>query len=464
MMSYDKEPLIRVGLMTKARRARITLSGRYVTDAGEPLDAGGYVARFDDAGVVLADEASDVQAEGVETLRLSPVDFEACRVTVHDVTIGIDFHWQRKEAQQFQGALLIKAANDGLVIINELPLEAYLVSVISSEMSAACPPELLRAHAVVSRGWLLAQLAQTAKATSNDVDDETSTGDHHAAAASSEAMPLEIIRWYGRESHADFDVCADDHCQRYQGISKAFAPEAFNAVRDTRGKAMVWRDEVCDTRYSKSCGGVTEVYAAAWEARDVPYLAAIYDGANDIGAYAMPLTDEANAEAWIRATPPAFCNTHSKELLARILPGFDQETSDFYRWRVSYAADELRAIIESRLGIDVGHIRSLAPLERGQSGRIIRLRIAGDRRTLVIGKELEIRRALSRSHLYSSAFVVETEAGDADYPQSFTMIGAGWGHGVGLCQIGAAVMADQGYSHGDILSHYFPGARLRALY
>jgi SpoIID/LytB domain protein len=178
----------------------------------------------------------------------------------------------------------------------------------------------------------------------------------------------------------------------------------------------------------------------------------------------MPLTVEANPEEWNRAAPPALCNTHSKELLARILPGFDQETLDFYRWRVTYAADELRAIIESRLGVEVGRIRSLEPLERGQSGRIIRLRINGERRTLVIGKELEIRRALSRSHLYSSAFVVETDAGGADYPQSFTLIGAGWGHGVGLCQIGAAVMADHGYSHGDILSHYFPGARLRTLY
>ena len=463
-MSYDKEPLIRVGLMAKAWQARITLSGRYVTDADEALAAGEYVARFDDAGMVLAGEASGVQTSGVKSLRLSPTDFEACRVTVHDVTIGVDFHWQRQEAQQFQGALLIKAADDGLTIINELPLEAYLVSVISSEMSASCPPELLRAHAVVSRSWLLAQLAQSGEtARACGADGQTSASDHHSDGASGEASPLEIIRWYGRESHADFDVCADDHCQRYQGISKAFAPEAFNAVRDTRGKAMMWRDEICDTRYSKSCGGVTEVYGAAWEARDVPYLAAVYDGAADISAYAMPLTAEANAEVWIHATPPAFCNTHSKELLARILPGFDQETSDFYRWRVRYAADELRAIVTSRLGVDVGRIRSLEPLERGQSGRIIRLRITGDRRVLVIGKELEIRRALSRSHLYSSAFVVETETG-GDYPQSFTLIGAGWGHGVGLCQIGAAVMADSGYAHGEILTHYFPGAQMRSLY
>jgi SpoIID/LytB domain protein len=462
VIGYEQEPLIRVGLMTKAKQARIALSGGYITDAGEPLGAGGYIAHSDGGKVSLTGEASGVQAKAVEMLRLSPTDFDSCRVTVHDVTIGIDFHWQRKEAQQFQGALLIKAADGDLTIINELPLEAYLVSVISSEMSASCPPELLRAHAVVSRSWLLAQLAQADHTTSH-VDDKTGASDHKDA-GSEAASPLEIIRWYGRESHTDFDVCADDHCQRYQGISKAFAPAAFDAVRDTRGKAMVWRDEICDTRYSKSCGGMTEIYAAAWEDRDVPYLAAVADGAGDIKAYRMPLSDEANADAWIRATPQAFCNTQAKELLARILPGFDQETSDFYRWRVSYAGDELRAMIESRLGIDVGRIKSLEALERGQSGRIIRLQITGERRTLVIGKELEIRRALSRSHLYSSAFVVDVETGDADYPQSFTLIGAGWGHGVGLCQIGAAVMADRGYGHSEILSHYFPGAQLQTLY
>lgn len=470
MNGYDKEPLIGVGLMTNTQQARLSLSARYITEAGEPLGAGSYVAQSAGGKVLLTGEAAGGQVKALEMLRLSPTDFDSCRVTIDDVTIGIDFHWQRQEAQQFQGALLIKAGKEGLTIINELPLEAYLVSVISSEMSAACPPELLRAHAVVSRSWLLAQLAQAVETTgavtiaASDRDDKTAASQSHSHAASEAVAPLEIIRWYGRESHSDFDVCADDHCQRYQGISKAFSPAAFNAVRDTRGKAMVWDGAICDTRYSKSCGGVTEVYRAAWEDRDVPYLATVYDGDADLAAYPMPLTDEANAESWIRAAPQAFCNTRSKELLARILPGFDQETPDFYRWRVRYAADELRALIESRLGLDVGRIQSLEPLERGQSGRIIRLQIRGERRTLVIGKELEIRRALSRSHLYSSAFVVDTDAGDAEYPQGFTLIGAGWGHGVGLCQIGAAVMADRGYLHSEILAHYFPGAQLQSLY
>jgi SpoIID/LytB domain protein len=445
--------------MTGAQQARITLSEGYTDEAGDPLKAGDYVARLVDDGVVLAADGFGPDVRAARALRLAPDDFDSCRVTVHDVTIGIDFHWQRKEAQQFQGALVIQATASGLTVTNELPLEAYLVSVISSEMSAACPPELLRAHAVVSRSWLLAQLAQIPASAG-----ESNASHPHGSIESEASAPLEIIRWYDRESHTDFDVCADDHCQRYQGISKAFSMEAFEAVRDTRGKAMTWRDEVCDTRYSKSCGGMTEVYPAAWEARDVPYLAAVYDGADDVSAYAMPLTAEANAEAWIRSAPPAFCNTQSKELLSRILPGFDQETLDFYRWRVRYEADELRALVESRLGVELGRIRALEPLERGESGRLVRLRIAGERRTLVIGKELEIRRALSRSHLYSSAFVVETEATDGDYPRAFTLVGAGWGHGVGLCQIGAAVMADQGYGHAEILSHYFPGAQLRALY
>lgn len=470
MIGYNREPLIRVGLMTHAQQARIRLNARYITEAGEPLEAGEYLAQPEGDEVWLTGAAAVVHAKASEMLRLSPTDFDSCRVTIDDVTIGIDFHWQRQEAQQFQGALLIKTGKAGLMVINELPLEAYLVSVISSEMNAACPPELLRAHAVVSRSWLLAQLTNACETPSgvnlspSDSAEKRPPSPRDSLTESEASEPLEIIRWYGRENHTDFDVCADDHCQRYQGISKAFSPEAFNAVRDTRGKAMVWGEAVCDTRYSKSCGGMTEVYRAAWEDRDVPYLAAVADSADTFTAYTMPLTDEANAERWIRSAPQAFCNTRSKELLARILPGFDQETLDFYRWQVSYTADELRALITARLGVDVGRIKSLEPLERGPSSRIIRLRIQGERRTLTIGKELEIRRVLSRSHLYSSAFVIDTEAGDGEYPQTFTLIGAGWGHGVGLCQIGAAVMADRGYAHGKILSHYFPGAQLQSLY
>lgn len=452
MIKFNREPVIKVGLMTGASSARITLAGRFVNDSGAEVDGGDYTASIDDEAVAF-DGPTPLRSASI---LIAPVDFDSCRITVHDITIGIDFHWQRKEAQQFQGALRLDAGRDELMLINELPLESYLVSVISSEMSASCPPELLRAHAIVSRSWLLAQL--------NNASNSSQTTDNEPGESVDDSS-RRIVRWYDRENHADFDVCADDHCQRYQGISKAFSESAFDAVGDTHGKALVWNDEICDARYSKSCGGMTEVFRAAWEDRDVPYLTALYDGRESIAEYAMPLTDEANSETWIRSQPPAYCNTDSAELLARILPGFDQETRDFYRWKVVYWQDELREIIRARLGLDTGRIIALEPLERGESGRIIKLGIKAENQNLVIGKELEIRRTLSRSHLYSSAFVVEKlMSGEDIYPQSFTLTGAGWGHGVGLCQIGAAVMADEGKSHEEILKHYFRGATIGSLY
>lgn len=455
MIGFEKEPSIRVGLMAGAHAARITLSGRFVTEAGDSLSEGDYSASQEE-GVVRLEGGMSLRAPSI---LLRPVDFDSCVFTVHDVTIGIDFHWERKEAQQFKGSLRLVATREGLTLINELPLESYLVSVISSEMSASCPPELLRAHSVVSRSWLLAQLSNAASEVRMR---EARTTDSDSVAI--EPASNEIIRWYDRENHADFDVCADDHCQRYQGVSKAFTHLAFDSVRDTRGKVLTSDGEICDTRYSKSCGGMTEVYRAAWENRDVPYLASVYDGSGYTPDYRMPLTDESNAEAWITSSPDAYCNNVPEELLARILPGFDQETQDFYRWEISYSQDELREMLHARLGIDAGRILALEPLERGESGRIIRLRIRGDLRSLVIGKELEIRRALSRSHLYSSAFVVRPMGKAEDYPERFRLIGAGWGHGVGLCQIGAAVMADSGRTHAEILAHYFKGATLHTLY
>src|SRR5262249_46743008 len=261
-------------------------------------------------------------------ITLAPSDFNSCRFTVHGVKIGIDFHWERLESQQFQGKLTISADGDRLTIINELPLESYLISVISSEMSAACPVGLLRAHAIVSRSWLLAQL-------------EKGPADVVKQVANIDSPSEEVIRWYDRESHHGFDVCADDHCQRYQGIGKAFSQSAFDAVRDTNGKSLVYDNEICDTRYSKSCGGVTEEYRAAWEDKNVPYLAFIYDGTGEMPAESrLPLTLEENAEAWITASPPACCGMVSRELLARIVPDFDQETLDSFRWRVGYSQDE----------------------------------------------------------------------------------------------------------------------------
>jgi len=446
-VNIDQEPTIRVGLITGAREVRFALAGRFVGAEGESTNEGEYTACAENGALKLERFTKSREVS------LFPSDFDSSRFTVHGVKIGIDFHWEREESQQFQGKLKLAADGDSLTLINELPLESYLVSVISSEMSASCPAELLRAHAVVSRSWLLAQLRRAASGS-------TQTG------AQSQGTEGELIRWYGRENHPGFDVCADDHCQRYQGISKAFSQAAFDAVRDTRGKVLVYDDEICDARYSKSCGGMTEVYRAAWEDKDVPYLSSVYDvPGSEPSEYRMPLSTEANAEAWITSSPPAYCGVVTPELLARIVPAFDQETPDFYRWRVELSQEELREILRSRLEVDFGRIRGLKSLERGESGRIIRLRIIGEKRTLVIGKELEIRRALSRSHLYSSAFVVRAAQGHlSDYPARFTLIGAGWGHGVGLCQIGAAVMADRGHSHEEILSHYFKGAELLERY
>jgi len=446
-VSNEHEPTIRVGFLTGVKDVKFALAGRFVSNEGDDPIEGDHTARWQDGGVGI--DGVGAQKE----IMFSPSDIDSCRFIVHGVKIGINFHWEREESQQFQGALRIVAGADSLTLINELPLEAYLVSVISSEMSASCPPELLRAHAVVSRSWLLAQLRKEAT-------------DSAPAALISEGSDAALIRWYDRENHIGFDVCADDHCQRYQGISKAVSESAFDAVRDTRGKVLVYDGQICDARYSKSCGGMTEVYRAAWEDKDMPYLASVYDvPGSEPSGYRMPLSVEANAAAWITASPPAYCGIVSPELLGRIATSFDKETRDFYRWRVEYSQEELSEILKLRLGVDFGRLRKLEPLERGESGRIVRLKITGEKRTLIIGKELEIRRALSRSHLYSSAFVVRSEQGHlSDYPARFILIGGGWGHGVGLCQIGAAVMADSGHDYEEILSHYFKGAAVQGLY
>jgi stage II sporulation protein D len=347
---------------------------------------------------------------------------------VDDITIGIGFHWERKERQVFRGAIRIIKRGMALTLINDVPLEEYVTSVVSSEMSATCPLELLKAHAVISRSWLWFP----------------KEGNQGVRPLVPEASGHEIVRWYGREAHPDFDVCADDHCQRYQGITKAFSPAASQAVVATAGEFLKYDGRICDARFSKSCGGVTELYSTAWEDQDVPYLRSFFDGSGSSLSY--------SPESLIRSEPPAYCNTRDNDLLSRILPGFDQETRDFFRWRVEYSPEDMAELIQTRLGLDLGPIQAVESLARGPSGRIYRLKITGEKDYVVVGKELEIRRALSRSHLYSSAFVVDKEAG------RFVLRGAGWGHGVGLCQIGAAVMADQGKGYREILGHYYRGA------
>jgi len=396
---------VAVGLMEGLPAVEVELLGEFTDQAGASTTPGRR--RFD-----------------TETT-LTPVDPDASAFALDEVTIGIGFHWERKERQVFRGALRILRRPAGLTVVNDVPLEEYVASVISSEMSATCPLELLKAHAVISRSWLKGPAAAGIAPCGPD-------------------EPGEIVRWYGREAHPDFEVCADDHCQRYQGITKAVSSAVADAVGATAGEMLLFGGAIVDARFSKCCGGLTERYQTAWDDQEVPYLVSFPDGLTE------PVPRD--LDAFIRTRPAAFCNTADAVLLARILPGFDQETRDFFRWTVSYTAEELGDLIRARLGVDLGPITALEPLVRGPSGRIFRLRITGEHGALVVGKELEIRRALSRTHLYSSAFVV-----DRDAAGHFVLTGAGWGHGVGLCQIGAAVMAEKGFGYREILAHYYPG-------
>lgn len=376
-------------------------------------------------------------AEGAEFRPLSSDSY----FTLKDVTIGVDFHWQRKENQSFLGKLKLKKSGDLTLALNIVPVEDYLTSVISSEMSADASLELLKAHAVISRSWVLAQICHKASASGHvDMLD----------------TPEERVKWYDHDDHVDFDVCADDHCQRYQGITRASRAKVRSAILSTWGEVLMYGDELCDARFSKCCGGAFEEFQYCWEPRRHDYLVAARDAVD--GAPLPDLTVEANAREWILGRPDAFCADVDDSILAQVLNNYDRETVDFYRWIVDYDVDELSEIVRERSGIDFGEIRDLVPLARGTSGRIYRLKIVGSKRTMIVGKELEIRKWLSRSHLYSSAFMVERTL------HGFRLHGAGWGHGVGLCQIGAAVMGERGFNYRQILSHYFKDAEIRSIY
>lgn len=466
MQKIHNVPNVAVGLMTGVTELRFTLQGDYLDDDSRLFGAGSWCAVVDKtaAQIILTDEQG-LSVQRTAHLTLRPVKSEQASFTLRDVVIGIDFHWQRREDQQFRGALRFRIDDTGrLLVINDVSVEDYLTSVISSEMSASAHVELLKAHAIISRSWLLAQLAPWKT-------------DYSQTSASQVFRLLpdgsqELIRWYDRESHSEFDVCADDHCQRYQGMTKAagtFQGKAGLAkvqevIRATFGQVLTCADTICDARFSKSCGGMVEEFKAAWAEVEVPYLVSLYDGLNFPREYRLPLMEENHAEKWIVSSPPAFCHTSDRTILQRILPDFDQETTDFYRWQVRIGQLELQELLHRKLGVEFGTVFRLEPVVRGASGRLVKLRIVGEKATMVIGKELEIRRALSASHLYSSAFVVRTEDADDGVPVSFLLLGAGWGHGVGLCQIGAALMAEQGFTAKQILSHYYPGARNKTLY
>lgn len=439
-----EEPTIAVGIM-RAPCIRFTLNGPYMAKGA--VIEGKQTVEYSEGAILWNGNAYSQLNFHLTTAA------EESSFTLHEVPIGINFHWERKQAQTFHGELSLIIEEEELVVINRVPAELYLESVIASEMSATASLELLKAHAVVSRSWLMKQIKQHRE------------GD--AAQTSSffsfQRKDDEFIRWYDREDHNLFDVCADDHCQRYQGIPQHTLAKVQEAIRKTHGQILSYKGEICDARFSKCCGGISERFSTCWDDHDEAYLNPVRDTAPPLPLPNMNNEDEANA--WLTGTPDAFCHTQDKHLLAQVLKDYDQETSDFYRWRITYTQEELSQLIADRCEIDFGQIVDLQVVERGSSGRIIRLRIVGTRQSLTIGKELEIRRTLSPSHLYSSAFVVTKEGTTPEgLPARFTLTGGGWGHGVGLCQIGAAVMAAEGYDYEQILQHYYRHANLRQYY
>jgi stage II sporulation protein D len=447
MIYYNHPPEVKVGILT-AQKIRIHLNGIYASDDGNSELKGAISLEYADGRIQLY--AENGKSGGYEELNLKPSNPENASFRIFDVVIGIGFHWQRNEDQVFNGSLKIIPVSDGILVINILPVEDYLVSVISSEMKATSSPEMLKAHAVISRSWLLAQIEKGNELRIKGSEYQTSfhTGD-------------EIIRWYDREDHTGFDVCADDHCQRYQGITRAFNRQVADVVLSTGGEVLLFNNSLCDARFSKCCGGITERFENTWEPVEHPYLQRIYDN-DDPSDISDDLTVEENARTWILTSPPSFCNTTDKNILSQVLNDYDQGTQNFYRWSVSYPSDELSSLVLKKTGIDFGTILGLEPLERGVSGRLIRLRIKGTKKSMIIGKELEIRKALSPTHLYSSAFVIDKIVTDGR--TIFKLHGAGWGHGVGLCQIGAAVMGAKGYAYDEILRHYFRGAEVKKVY
>lgn len=435
MKKYDSQPTIQVGIL-KQTEIKFVLRGEFVVNGGTEIVSG-------EGSVALSDGQILYNGLRYDSLLFSSADEESSFDLV-DVVIGIHFHWERKETQRFKGALKFILLDGELQAINIVPTEDYLTSVISSEMSATSSLELLKAHAVISRSWLL-----------NKLEDRLEEKHSDAMVITDE----KIIRWYDHQDHTHFDVCADDHCQRYQGITKASTQAVREAIKATFGEVLTYDGKICDARFYKACGGATELFENCWEEVHHPYLLPVADAAN----LTLPdLTQEAEARKWILSAPTAYCNTTDRLVLSQVLNNYDQETPDFYRWRVAYSQKELSELIGEKMGIDFGEIVDLIPLKRGASARIIELKVVGTKRTVVIGKELEIRKALSKSHLYSSAFVVDKEENDGSV--RFVLRGAGWGHGVGLCQIGAAVMASQGIGYQAILSHYYPHSELTKRY
>ncbi len=438
-----REPTIAVGLAENAESVSFQLLHEFADTSGKHFLPGEYRITCRE-GKLSCTGAFHGDCAG---LTLSGTQ-AASRFRLQ-VTIGVDFHWQQKQTQTFGGALrFLPRPGNRVTAINDVALESYILSVSSSEMSADSPEEFLKAHSIVSRSWLLAQL-----------ESKQSPAVQRAVHGGRDS---EVIRWYDREAHTDFDVCADDHCQRYQGVDRIYSGQVSRAVHDTRGLVLEHNGKPCDARFSKCCGGVTEDFRLAWDETAHPYLMPVFDGPGG-GMPEPPLSGEQAARSFIRDRPDVYCNCTDDTILGRILNDYDRRTHDFFRWRVRLTTEEISALLRKKLDLDLGRIVALEPVERGLSARLKRLRLVGEKATAIIGKELEIRRALSPTHLYSSAFVVDTE-GPAKRPEAFILSGAGWGHGVGLCQIGAAVMACRGIGCREILGHYYPGSVVECVY
>ena len=447
-MILGEEPVIDVGIVT-GKTIKFELYGDFSVTGFKDNFSGIYTAQIVNDQIVCKSNKHEIQVS--ERLEFIPADPISESFLLKDVTIGNKFHWERKEKQRFIFSLVLLKTGNELVAINHIPLERYLTSVISSEMSAKSSIELLKAQAVVARSWIFAQIEKTKKLIEDKEKHETSV-----------EFKDELIKWYDREDHKLFDVCADDHCQRFQGVTKIISDSAFNAIERTRGIVLLSSGEVCDTRYSKCCGGITESFENVWEPVKHNYLTSIVDYKYEPENFNLDFSDERNAAQWVKGNPHSFCNTSNRKILSHILVDYDRETKDFFRWKVEYSQQELSTILNEKSKIDFGEIVDLIPVERGESSRIVKLKIVGSKKTLTVGKELEIRRLLSKSHLYSSAFVVQKIGGDI--PEKFIFYGAGWGHGVGLCQIGAAVMAERGYNFDEILLHYFKNSELKKIY
>jgi SpoIID/LytB domain protein len=443
-----EEPVISVGILTD-KKIRFELYGDFSVFGFKDAFSGVFTAELKDDLILCKSTKHKIEVS--REIEFIPSDPVSESFLIRDVIIGNKFHWERKEKQRFIYSLRLLKVGEEIVAINRIPLERYLTSVISSEMSAKSSIELLKAQAVIARSWVLAQISR-----SEELKDSKET--HKTAIEFKD----ELVKWYDREDHKLYDVCADDHCQRFQGVTKIISEASFSAVEETEGIVLLNAGNVCDARYSKCCGGITESFENVWEPVKHPYLMSVVDYKYEPENYKLDFSDEENSVKWIRGNPAAYCNTSDVKILTHILVDYDRKTKDFFRWKVEYTQDELAALIKEKSKIDFGNIIDLVPVERGDSARLVKMKIVGTNRTLTVGKELEIRRLLSKTHLYSSAFIVKKIG--KNIPEKFILYGAGWGHGVGLCQIGAAVMAEKGYNFDEVLLHYFSNSELKKIY